>query len=178
VIVARVPGTLVGSSGGRQVAPIVVAGDAGTPAASNDGARRRILEALPAHRMDLLRTFVRDLVVQILRADANDPPAGNARLMDLGFDSLMAVQLRNQLSTGLGLDRPLPATLMFDYPTIDAIAAYLDDRLSRPERQAEAAATPAHESVAIGPAALDPEAVAAMSDEDVELLLLDRLERR
>ena len=37
----------------------------------------------------------------------------------------MAVQLRNRLGAGLSLARPLPATLLFDYPTIEAISNYL-----------------------------------------------------
>src|SRR5262249_21072336 len=48
----------------------------------------------------------------------------NRPLKDFGLDSLMAVELRNQLARQL--QRPLPATLAFDYPTIHAIVNYID----------------------------------------------------
>ena len=37
----------------------------------------------------------------------------------------MAVELRNLLKTDLELGVPLPATLVFDHPTVEAIAEYL-----------------------------------------------------
>jgi polyene macrolide polyketide synthase/pimaricinolide synthase PimS1 len=46
---------------------------------------------------------------------------------DLGLDSLGAVELRNRLSRVLG--QRIPATLVFDYPTVAEVAQFLRSRL-------------------------------------------------
>lgn len=51
--------------------------------------------------------------------------ASDQPLMEAGLDSLAAVELRNELGNRFGLD--MPATAMFDYPTISAMAAFISE---------------------------------------------------
>jgi hypothetical protein len=85
----------------------------------------------------------------------------------------MAVELRDRLATGLGLARKLPATLVFDHPSIEDIASYLGEDVLERSPSPAASLRPDVNEVGASAAA----AVARLSEEEAEALLLQRLER-
>ncbi|MGW4081232.1 SDR family NAD(P)-dependent oxidoreductase, partial [Streptomyces asiaticus] len=90
-------------------------------------------------------------------ADTAAVEAGRA-FRELGFDSLTAVDLRNRLNAATGLR--LPVTLVFDYPTVTALARFLLAESGAGETAATAPVGPAPATVAVDD---DPIAIVAMS---------------
>jgi phthiocerol/phenolphthiocerol synthesis type-I polyketide synthase B len=85
--------------------------------------RRTLSDAEPEQRLELLREHVITQVVAAMglaSRHALDPTAG---FFASGMDSLMSVTLQRALSDSLG--ETLPAAVVFDYPTIDALTGYL-----------------------------------------------------
>lgn len=93
---------------------------------------RQELEQLPAdERGDRLREHLRAAIAKVLGLRAADEIDARQGLIDMGFDSLMAIELRNHLAGTLA--HQLPATLLFDYPTLNALANYLEQELFEDE---------------------------------------------
>jgi acyl transferase domain-containing protein len=84
------------------------------------------LRALPAgKRRQALVRFVQAQTAKVLGLVDAAELDRERPLNEQGVDSLISVELRNLLAKGIGLPAGLPATLVFDYPTIDKIAAFL-----------------------------------------------------
>jgi acyl carrier protein len=82
-----------------------------------------VRSVLPMERRALVRKRLQELARRVLGCGDSEPVAWDQPLVDQGFDSLTAVDMRNQLGKNLGCT--LPASLLFDHPTLDRIADYL-----------------------------------------------------
>ncbi|CAM5690653.1 hypothetical protein SALBM217S_04920 [Streptomyces griseoloalbus] len=116
---------------------------------SHAGALREIAALDPARRPAALRALVSTAVAAVLGHDTQDPAASGAlgdetAFKDMGFDSLTAVALRDRLNRATALT--LPTTVVFDHPSITALAACIEERaFGRPEEPGRDAAT-AHDT--------------------------------
>ncbi|WP_433859676.1 SDR family NAD(P)-dependent oxidoreductase [Streptomyces kronopolitis] len=116
---------------------------AASPAPAGPGSAETLTRTLATLTRDEAQHAVLDVVctqVAAVLGHASAAEVGDQQsFKDLGFDSLTAVELRNRLGTATGA--LLPATLVFDYPTPQALADHLCTELV-PEAPAGTAAVP------------------------------------
>ena len=116
----------------------------------------------PAQK-DLLVTTIQELLQQVL--STSEAPETDRPLIEMGLDSLMAVEFSTQLQVMLGESFVVSPTMLFDHPTIDAISDHLLEMVDDAEPEAAmpspAQAVDTPETVAIS--RREPIAIVGMS---------------
>ena len=92
--------------------------------------REQLSTLAVAERDARLLAHLRSVTAKVLGLSSPAQVSPTLGLMAMGLDSLMAVELRNQLSRILAV--PLPATLIFDYPNLAMLQRYLIELLFVP----------------------------------------------
>ncbi len=113
-------GALVPVLSGLVRAPVRRAGQDGVLA-------RRLAEAPEGERDAIALELVLAHVAAVLGHDSAGAIDAGRPFKELGFDSLGSVELRNRLGQTTGLK--LPSTVIFDYPTPQAVAGFLRERV-------------------------------------------------
>jgi acyl carrier protein len=130
-----------------------------------------VLRAAPGSvRLGMLQAHLTARVARILRLEPARVDA-EAPLKSLGLDSLMTLELRNRLEADFGLR--LSATLVWNYPTIAALAGHIAEALDLVADPPRVEAAPAAERVAPETGSLSRDQVGALLDE--ELARVNRL---
>lgn len=129
--------------------------------------REKLASLPPNQQRQFLLDHIHAQVVKAIGLGSGQEIDPRQPLNELGLDSLMAVELRNMLSSSLKLERNLPATLVFDYPTINALTDYLaHDVLKMPSEKVAPKSTVKADTDLI-------EGIEGLSDEDVARMLSD-----
>ena len=92
-------------------------------APTGGGLPERLARAGAAERRALLLARVRSDVAAVLKHGSAEEIDPDLAFASLGFDSLLAVELRNRLGAATGLT--LPVTLVFEHPTPVALTEHL-----------------------------------------------------
>ncbi len=96
--------------------------------ASGDGLAASLRGLSERERERFVLEMVCRRAAAVLGHSESDSVEARVAFREIGFDSLMAVELRNKLQDVTGL--MLPTTLVFDYPTPAAIAGFLLSELA------------------------------------------------
>jgi acyl transferase domain-containing protein/NADPH:quinone reductase-like Zn-dependent oxidoreductase/acyl carrier protein/NADP-dependent 3-hydroxy acid dehydrogenase YdfG len=162
-LAATEPASAMPSSPAPVAAPIVAASRAAQPGSAPSTPLAATIAAAtsPTDALDLVTRET----AKVLGLDAGGPIDTARPLVDMGLDSLLAIELVGALRKATG--RGLPATLVFDHPTIDALAAHLSATAPATSGPAAASYAPPSERVATPAASTSSAATATAVAERV-----------
>jgi 3-oxoacyl-(acyl-carrier-protein) synthase/cyclopropane fatty-acyl-phospholipid synthase-like methyltransferase/NAD(P)-dependent dehydrogenase (short-subunit alcohol dehydrogenase family) len=88
---------------------------------------QELREALPRERQELAIAHLEPIAHSILGLPPAERIHPRQPLRAIGLDSLLSLELRDQIGRRIG--RGLPATLLFEQPTLESLAGYVLDEL-------------------------------------------------
>jgi NAD(P)-dependent dehydrogenase (short-subunit alcohol dehydrogenase family)/acyl carrier protein len=151
-------------------------GPSGQAAQEDSGIREALWAVEPGpRRRALLEAHLQEQVAHVLRLPA--ARIGLTRPLDAyGLDSLMAVELKNRMESSLGV--MLSSTVVWNYPTISALATHVAQKAQIPLEAAMEATLASGGTMSVVPAAEDEltkllDDLEQLSDEEVRRLLAE-----
>ncbi|MGW1274746.1 type I polyketide synthase, partial [Streptomyces sp. NPDC002491] len=117
-----------------------------------------LLDLPESRRRDAVAALVRSTLADVLGHAPETHIGPDTPFTQLGLDSLTALELRNSLGAATGIR--LPATLVFDHPTPEAVTELLQSELT--PTHTNASAVRLAEAAALAPLADDPLAIIGM----------------
>lgn len=167
--------SLYEAAGPRPLLSLLGEEGAAAPLADRRDAIWQTLEAVPPEeRQAKLVAYLQEQVGRVLKIDDSAKlPRPQQGFFDMGMDSLMAVELKGQLEKSLACS--LPATLLIESPSLQALATYLAEQVLQWDVATEAPAIAADAADATQQADRLVAEVEQMAEEDVDALLAQEL---
>ncbi len=139
-------------------------------AAQQRGLLEQLGQAPPNKRRPLLEAHIRDQAIKVLGLSPSFKLDRNQGLATFGMDSLMTIELKNRLQASVG--KPLSSTIVFDHPTVAALAEYLENNVLAAGGKPKDAGTTRTAPDAEGKALTE---LKQLSDEEAEAILANEL---
>ncbi|WP_398997685.1 type I polyketide synthase [Streptomyces sp. CBMA152] len=145
------------------------AGEAASEASPAEALRRRLAVMPQAEQTLAVLALVRSHAATALGHPTTDEVGAGRAFKELGFDSLIALELRNRLNAATGLR--LPATLVFDHPTPAALADFLRGEITQDGSAGAAPGIAELEKLESALSVLDPDGETDETRTDIALRL-------
>jgi acyl transferase domain-containing protein/NAD(P)-dependent dehydrogenase (short-subunit alcohol dehydrogenase family)/acyl carrier protein len=127
-------------------------------------------------RADLIYDYLDRQVRRVCKLDSDADIDGQSGFATLGIDSLLSVELKEYLDRDLRL--PLSSTLLFEYPTLNNLSAYLLGQLNEQAGDAPEITTQPELAILQNDAECNSRAeLEAVSTDSLEAMLLKRLKK-